>query len=177
MKAVITAADLPELPMEWVTQGPAGVDVGANQRVILAREKALYHGHAFAAVAASTREIAVEAGKLIEVEWEVLEPVLSIDQALAADAPILHEGQEDGGMGPPVEGDTNITNQIVFEGGDLDAGWADADVVVEGVFETPMVHQGYIEPHACLVNAVRTARPRSGARPRGPSASRTRPRP
>ena len=153
VKAVITAADLPELPMEWIAQGPAGVDLGANQRVILAREKALYHGHAFAAVAASTREIAVEAGKLIEVEWEVLEPVLSIDQALAADAPILHEGQKTEGMGPPVEGDTNITNQIVFEGGDLDAGWADADVVVEGVFETPMVHQGYIEPHACLVNA------------------------
>ena len=132
VKAVITAADLPELPMEWVAQGPAGVDVGANQRVILAREKALYHGHAFAAVAASTREIAVEAGKLIEVEWEVLEPVLSIDQALAADAPILHEGQKTEGMGPPVEGDTNITNQIVFEGGDLDAGWADAVCVPRG---------------------------------------------
>ena len=153
VKAVITAADFPELPMSWVSQGPAGVDTGANQRVILAREKVLYHGHAFAAVAAATREIAIEAGKLIEVEWEVLEPVLSIDQALADDAPILHEGQATEGMGPPVEGDTNITNQIVFEGGDLDAGWSEADVVVEGVFETPMVHQGYIEPHACLVNA------------------------
>ncbi len=152
VKAVITAADFPEIPMTWVSQGPAGVDVGANQRVVLAREKVLYHGHAFAAVAASTREIAVEAGKLIEVEWEVLPPVLSIDQALAADAPILHEGQATEGAGPPVEGDTNIANQIVFEGGDLEAGWAEADVVVEGEFETPMVHQGYIEPHACLVN-------------------------
>ena len=153
VKAVITAEDLPELPMSWVSQGPAGVDSGANQRVILAREKALYHGHAFAAVAAATREIAVEAGRLIEVEWEVLPPVLSIDQALAEDAPILHEGQKTEGAGPPVEGDTNITNQIVFEGGDLDAGFADADLVVEGEFETPMVHQGYIEPHACLANA------------------------
>ena len=153
VKAVITAEDLPELPMSWVSQGPAGIDVGANQRVILAREKVLYHGHAFAAVAATTREAAIEAGELIEVEWEVLSPVLSIDAALAADAPILHEGQMTEGAGPPVEGDTNITNQIVFEGGDLDAGFAEADLVVEGVFETEMVHQGYIEPHACLVNA------------------------
>ncbi|MEM9178009.1 MAG: xanthine dehydrogenase family protein molybdopterin-binding subunit [Myxococcota bacterium] len=153
VKAVITAADLPEVPMKWIAQGPGGVDPGANQRVILAREKVLYHGHAFAAVAATSREIAVEAGRLIDVEWEVLEPVLSIDQALADAAPVLHEGQRTEGAGPPVEGDTNITNQIVFEGGDLDAGWAAADVVVEGEFETPMVHQGYIEPHACLANA------------------------
>ena len=91
--------------------------------------------------------------KLVEVEWEVLKPVLSIEEALAPGAPILHEGQPTMGDGEKPEGDSNITNQILFEGGDLDAGFAEADVIVEGTFETSMVHQGYIEPHATLANA------------------------
>lgn len=153
VRAVITAADFPDLPMHWIAAGPAGIDAGANSRTILAREKVLFHGHAYAAIAASTLEIAREAAKLIEVEWEVLKPVLSLAEALAPDAPILHEGQGTEGQGDSLpEGDSNITNQLSFEGGDLDAGFAEADVIVEGTFETPMVHQGYIEPHACLAN-------------------------
>jgi CO/xanthine dehydrogenase Mo-binding subunit len=153
VRAVITAADLPDIPMQWIQAGPAGVDFGANSRTILAREKVLYHGHAFAAVAASSAEIAREAGKLIEVDWEVLAPVLSIAEAMAPDAPILHEGQLTEGADPKPEGDTNISSQVRFDGGDLEAGFSEADVIVEGSFETPMVHQGYIEPHACLANA------------------------
>ena len=102
---------------------------------------------------ATTVEIAREAADLIQVEWEVLKPVLSIEQALAPDAPILHEGQETLGTVEMPEIDSNITNHVLFEGGDLQAGFAQADVIVEGWFETPMVHQGYIEPHACLANA------------------------
>jgi len=153
VRAVITADDFPNVPMKWIPSGPTGIDFGASSRTVMAREKVLFHGHAFAAVAAATREIAEEAGKLIEVEFEVLKPVLSIEEALAPDAPILHEGQEVQGAGDKPEGDSNITNQVLFEGGELDAGFAEADVVVEGLFETPMVHQGYIEPHACLANA------------------------
>ena len=67
VRAVITAEDFPNLPQEWIGAGPAGIDLGANSRVILAREKALYRGHAFAAVAASTVEIARGAASLIEV--------------------------------------------------------------------------------------------------------------
>ena len=152
VRAVITAADLPDIPMDWIPAGPTGIDFGANSRTILAREKALFHGHAYAAIAATSVEIAREAAELVEVEWEVLEPVLSLEQALAPGAPILHEGQGTMGDGEKPEGDTNITSQVIFEGGDLEAGFAEADVIVEGVFETPMVHQGYIEPHACLAN-------------------------
>jgi len=153
VRAVITAADFPDVPMGWIPAGSTGIDFGANQRTILAREKVLYHGHAFAAVAASTREIALAAGELIDVEWEVLTPVLSLEQALAPDAPILHEGQETMGDGDKPEGDSNISSQVLFEGGDIEAGFAESDLIVEGHFDTPMVHQGYIEPHACLANA------------------------
>ncbi len=153
VRAVVTAADFPDLPMQWIGAGPAGVDFGANQRVCMAREKALFHGHPFAAVAATTVEAAREAADLIRVEWEVLKPVLSIREALAADAPILHEGQATEGPLEAPPGDNNVTNQICFDGGDLEAGFAEADIIVEGEFETPMVHQGYIEPHACLANS------------------------
>lgn len=152
VRAVITAEDFPDVPMNWIPAGSTGIDFGANQRTVIAREKVLYHGHAFAAVAAVSDEIAREAGKLISVQWEVLEPVLSIEAALAPSAPILHEGQKTEGSGDLPESDSNITNQVLFEGGDLDGGFAEADVIVEGHFETPMVHQGYIEPHACLAN-------------------------
>ena len=153
VRAVITADDFPDIPMDWIPAGPTGIDFGANARTVMAKEKALFHGHAFAAVAATSIDVAREAAKLVEVEWEVLEPVLTLAEALAPNAPILHEGQPTMGGGEKPEGDSNITNQILFEGGDLDAGFAEADVIVEGEFETPMVHQGYIEPHACLANA------------------------
>jgi CO/xanthine dehydrogenase Mo-binding subunit len=153
VRAVLTAADFPEIPMGWIPAGPTGIDFGANARTILAHEKVLFHGHAYAAIAATTVDIAREAAELVEVEWEVLKPVLSIEEALAPGAPILHEGQPTMGDGEKPEGDSNITNQILFEGGDLDAGFAEADVIVEGTFETSMVHQGYIEPHATLANA------------------------
>jgi CO/xanthine dehydrogenase Mo-binding subunit len=153
VRAVITAADFPELPMEAIAAGPAVIDFGANARTILANEKVLFHGHAYAAVAATTIDIAREAAKLVEAKFEVLEPVLSLEAALAPGAPILHEGQETLGDGDKPLGDSNITNQILFAGGDIEAGFAEADVIVEGTFETPMVHQGYIEPHACLANA------------------------
>lgn len=153
VRAIVTGADFPDIPMTPTPQGPVAIDPGASLRVVMAKEKVLFHGHVFAAVAATTADAARAAGELIRVEWEVLEPVLAIDQALAPNAPILHEGQPTVGADPKPEGDTNISNQVCFEDGDLEAGFAQADVIVEGEFETPMVHQGYIEPHACLANA------------------------
>ena len=152
VRAVVTRDDFPDIPIGWIPAGSTGVDLGANARTVMAREKALFHGHAFAAVAATTELAAREAGKLIKVEWEVLTPVMSLEQALAKDAPILHEEQETKGDHPTPEGNSNIANQVCFEGGDIAAGFEEADVIVEGHFETPMVHQGYIEPHACLAN-------------------------
>ena len=152
VKAVATAADLPNIPCEWMGELSGGIDFGEISRNVLAREKVLYHGHAVAAVAATTLEQAQQACKLIVVDYEQLEPVMSLERALAQDAPILHEDQAPIGAKPLPEGPTNVARRIVISGGDLEAGFAEADIVLEREFKTPMVHQGYIEPHACLVN-------------------------
>ncbi|MAG34062.1 MAG: oxidoreductase [Deltaproteobacteria bacterium] len=154
VKAVMTSEDLPRVPVGWSGDIAYGMDPGEMALNIMAREKVYYHGHAVAAVAATTLEQAREACKRIEVEYEPLEHVLTIDRALAPDAPIIHEDQEVMGDPPLPEGPTNIARRIVYADGNLERGFAEAEVVVEGAFETPMVHQGYIEPHACLVTAL-----------------------
>jgi len=150
VKAVLTAEDLPALASRWLGGVEQGMDPSELSANILARGKVLYHGHAVAAVAATTIEQAREACRMIEVRYEPLEPVLTIERALAPDAPILHEDQAPMGVEPLPQGPTNIARRIVLQGGDLEQGLGEADFVVEGEFEMPMVHQGYIEPHACV---------------------------
>ena len=118
---------------------------------ILARDKVLYHGHAVAAVAARTPRIAEEAVALIEVEYEVLPPVLSLDVAMQEDATLVRENlrTNDDESKPP----SNIASIQKFERGDVDKGFAAADVVVEEEFRVPSAHQGYIEPHACVATS------------------------
>jgi len=158
VRAVITGADLPALPSRWRGSVEQGMDFGELAANIIAREKVLYHGHVVAAVAATSEYIAREACKLVEVEYEVLEPVMTLDRALARDAPLLHPEQEPMGFDPPPEVPSNNARRITFQGGDLDAGFRDAEVVIEREFETPMVHQGYIEPHACIVRTAEDGR-------------------
>jgi CO/xanthine dehydrogenase Mo-binding subunit len=87
--AVITARDLPETSAK-IAIGEAAIDLRDIADNVMARTKVLYHGHAVAAVAATTLDIARRAAETIAVVYEVLEPVMSIDRAIAADAPILH---------------------------------------------------------------------------------------
>jgi len=143
VKAVVTAADLPE-----VAPGRGAINFADLSRNVLAREKALYHGHAVAAVAAVSPEIAERALAEIEVDYEPLPAAVDLDAALAADAPILHEGRAPKGMEP--NGPGNIAARVEFARGDLQRGFAEADIVLEKCFRTQTVHQGYIEPHAVL---------------------------
>jgi CO/xanthine dehydrogenase Mo-binding subunit len=145
VKAVATSADLPE-------QKPGGqpTDMYDLTRNVLAREKVLYEGHPVAAVAATTERIAEEALGLIRVEYERLPPVLTIDRAIAPDAPLLHEGQTCSGADPKPAGPTNVAERVAFGRGDVDKAFAEADIVIEREFTTPTVHQGYIEPFACI---------------------------
>ena len=113
---------------------------------VLAGEKVLYVGHPVAALAATSAHAAQEALSLIEVEYEVLEAVMDIDAALAAGAPVLHERPV-----TPVErggefAGTNIVSHIHFAHGDIEGGFAAADVIIEREYRTQTVHQGYIEP-------------------------------
>src|SRR5207249_7346804 len=89
VKAVITGRDIPE-NFGNVSLGEVMFDMHDIGDNVLAHDKALYHGHAVAAVAATTIDIAREAAKRIKVTYERLEPVLTIERAVAPDAPILH---------------------------------------------------------------------------------------
>ncbi|MCE2392552.1 MAG: xanthine dehydrogenase family protein molybdopterin-binding subunit [Proteobacteria bacterium] len=149
VEAVLTGADLPELDARSMpgTDGRISVrDLGHN---CIARDRVLYHGHAVAAVAATRLEIAREALGRIDVVYERLEPVLSLERALEPDAPVLHEhlpGRARGLQDAP----GNVAGRVAFKQGDLEQGFAEAEVVLEREFSTEMVHQGYIEPHACV---------------------------
>ena len=137
VKAVVTSADLPDL-----TNGNTGLyDTLEN---CMARDRALYDGHAVAAVAAIDKSTAKKALKLIKVTYEKLPHVTDVDEALKPGAPAVQPrySQE----GKPV----NFVGQGEFGHGDIDKGFAEADVIVERSYKTGQTHQGYIEPHACL---------------------------
>ena len=150
--AVITADDLPEIASEdsKVGEGPTNFrDLSQN---VMARGKVLYHHHAVAAVAATTTALAQQALGLIEVDYEVLQPVLDGDFAQSPEAPILHDDLFTRGVKPRPEKPSNIASKVVMGTGDAEEGLSKADIVVEREFKTAAVHQGYIEPHAVVAS-------------------------
>lgn len=154
VKAIVTRDDFVDQPSEFVPAGEMLMNYRDLVRNIMAREKVLYEGHAVAAVAATSASIAKQALKLIEVEYEVLPHVLDVDEAMQPDAPLLHEGMITQGVEPAPANPSNIAKRVEFSLGDVEKGFAEADVVIEREFKTKPVHQGYIEPHACLANVA-----------------------
>ncbi|MFM8989397.1 MAG: xanthine dehydrogenase family protein molybdopterin-binding subunit, partial [Alphaproteobacteria bacterium] len=154
VKAVVTSADFVEQENRIVPAGEMQVNLRDVTRNVMAREKALYHGHAVAAVAATTDAIAREALRLIEVRYRVLPHVVDVEDAMKPGAPILHDHLRTDGVEPRPTEPSNVAKRIDFAKGDAAKGFAAADVVVERRFRTAPVHQGYIEPHACLASAA-----------------------
>ena len=150
VEAVLTGADFPSLPPDPGPRGWGRVDMRDLTRNLMATDKALYHGHAVAAVAAVSPQLAQEALSLIRVDYEVLPAVLDAGEALEPGAPVLHEDLLTAGIDPPPSQPSNLAQRYQFERGDVEAGFATADVVVEREFRTQAVHQGYIEPHAVV---------------------------
>ena len=151
--AVATSADFPIVdnrPMDFA-------EVQGNARMIaenmLAVNKALYVGHAVAAVCAVSQHVAEEALALVEVDYEVLPTVLTWREAMADDATLLHDDMttyfrmERFSRGDDTGVKSNVAGHIQHTVGDVEAGFADSDIVIEREFETQTVHQGYIEPH------------------------------
>ncbi len=151
VKAVITAADIGHKRMgrqlfDWP---------------VLAYDVVRFIGDRVAAVAAETREAAEEAARLVEVEYEELDPVLTPPEALADGAPVLHPEWNEyhylaytgSGKTNPVLPNPNMHAFNVLAKGerDLDALFANAYRTYEHVFHTPRQHCGYLEPHATLV--------------------------
>ncbi len=150
VKAVVTSADFPEQASEFVGPERVQVNFAHMTRNIMAREKAMYEGHALAAVAATSSEIADEALSLIDVSYKILPHVIDVMQAIEPGAPLLHDDMITRGVDPAPSEPSNISKRTEFSLGDLEVGFAQADVVIEREFTTAPVHQGYIEPHACL---------------------------
>ncbi|MCY4088401.1 MAG: xanthine dehydrogenase family protein molybdopterin-binding subunit [Actinomycetia bacterium] len=152
VKAAVTRDDFEDLPSEFVPAGEMLVNYRDMVRNVMAREKALYEGHAVAAVAATSAAVARQALSLIEVDYEPLPHVIDVLEAMEPDAPLLHEDLVTAGVEPPPEAPSNIAKRLSFTLGDSEAGLEEADLVVEREFTTRPVHQAYIEPHACVAN-------------------------
>ena len=152
VKSVMTSADIPEPENRPVAVGEMMINFGDLCRNVMAREKVFYDGHAVAAVAANTVAIAEQAAALIEIDYEVLPHVIDVADAIKEDAPVLHDHLFTGGVDPKPEKASNIANKVSFGMGDVEAGFGQADVIVERNFTTQAVHQGYIEPHAVVAD-------------------------
>ena len=152
VKAVLTRDDFPDLPSEFEPAGEIVVNFRDMNRNIMAREKALYDGHAVAAVAATSASIAKKALKLIEVDYEPLPHVIDVVEAMKPDAPLLYEDMYTQGVEPTPDKPSNVAKRVEFAFGDTEAGFKQAEVIVEREFNTKPVHQGYIEPHACVAS-------------------------
>ena len=141
VKAVVTAKDFVMQDDDYLR------DIQEN---CMATGKALYDGHAIAAVAAVSPEVAKAALKLIKVTYKTLPHVTDVDAAMRPDAPVVQDGRSLETV--PAGMSANVTHHSEFGHGDLISGFARADLIVERSFTTAATHQGYIEPHACLAS-------------------------
>ena len=140
--AVITAADVP------------GEKTRKDPVCPLAVEKVVFAGQPVAAVAAADPDIAEEALSLIEVEYEALPPLTDAFEAMQPGAPLIHPGlytnlNTEDRKGKAAE-PSNITWQLEFGRGDVEAGFKAADIVQENTFHTQTVHHGYLEPQVTV---------------------------
>ena len=150
--AVITTSDMPDLVDKMADLGEGVVNMAHLGDNVLAREKVLYKGQAVAAVAASDVHVAAEAIEKIKVEYEPLPAVTWVLDAMHEDAPLLHDNVFTDDMGKKSEKPSNVDKEIHFLKGDVEQGFAAADIVIEREFKTATVHQGYIEPHVATAD-------------------------
>jgi len=130
VEAVVTSADVP---------GVDGFGVFVHDQPVMARDKVRYVGEAIAAVAAVDLETAKQAVRLITVTYDDLPAVFDPEQALRPGAPVIHDDAAD-----------NLVKHIPIRKGDIEKGFADADLIVEHSFETQAVEHAYLEPEAGL---------------------------
>ncbi len=124
----------------------------------LARGKTIYMGEPVAVVAASDVETARRAARAIEIDYEPLAAVLTIDEALATGAPLVHEDLANYAKIAPSFSEGNVLWQCRLEEGKIDSAWSQCDVIVEDVFETAAQHHMYMEPCGALAEIDRGGR-------------------
>ncbi len=142
VKAVITANDVSDIL----------IGLKLRDLPILARNEVRFAGEKVAAVAAVDEETAREALELIDVEYEVLPALLEVKEAMRDGAALVHENLHTySGLPSPVK-QTNVFLHETFTKGDAGSGFSQADLILEQTFTTPIVHQGYMETHAAMVD-------------------------
>jgi CO/xanthine dehydrogenase Mo-binding subunit len=154
VRAVIVAADIPGLKKKAPTRAHA----------VLAIDRVVFVGQPVAAVAADELAIAEEACDLIQVDYEVLPAAVDPLDAMQVGAPpvaeagteadtseaLAHSGVAAAKSEAKPSKAVNISQQAKINRGDLAKAFAESDVVIEKTYRIPMVHQGYLEPHAVL---------------------------
>jgi len=148
VRAVITAADFP----------PVRYGMFLKDQSVFARDKVRYVGEKVAAVAAVDLETAQEAVNLIDVEYEELVPIFDPFEALKPDAARIHEEIDEYETVLDLVKYHNVCSMSGVKRGNVEEGFAEADFIFEDTFTTPMVHQGYLEPHACVARADASGR-------------------
>jgi xanthine dehydrogenase molybdenum-binding subunit len=136
VKAVLTHENVPRV-LHYGSPQPRAVSLGKDQYIL--DRKVRYWGEGVAAVAAVSEEIAEEALDLIDVEYEELPRAITVEQALAPGAPRIHE-----------RADNLVADPVVVRRGDIERGFAQADVIVEGTFELGRPTPAYMEPNVCV---------------------------
>ena len=143
---VLTHQDLPRVPYSTAGQSdpiPGPLDCYSLDT------KVRFVGDRVAFVAAESEEIAEKALKAIEVEYELLEPVLDSREAMKSGAPVIHD-QEDYVQFADSDPTRNLAAEIRIDIGDVEEGFSAADHIFEAEYEVPKVQQAHIEPHAVV---------------------------
>lgn len=142
VKAVISGRDV----------NPRLVGASLKDMPVLAQDRVRYIGEEVAAVAAVDADTAEEAIALIQVDYEELPAVFDPLAALESSAPLIHPDYANY-EGPSAKAPElrNVQTLVQQSKGDIDHGFAESDFIFDNCFQTQAVHQGYIEPHACLV--------------------------
>ena len=136
---------------------------------VLARDKVLFVGEKVAAVAAVDPDVAEEALLLIDVEYEELPAVFDPMEAMTDAAPTLHENLASyPGLPRPMSSVNNVFAHNVWDKGEIEQGFAESDLVFEHTFTTQLMHQAYLEPHACVVDIDADGRVQVWANNKGP---------
>jgi CO/xanthine dehydrogenase Mo-binding subunit len=134
VEAIVTSADLPDPGNRIAELGEGAINLRHLSCNVLAREKALYRGHAVAAVAALNPHVAEEALALIQVDYEPLPPVIDVRAAMKENAPLLHDNLVTESLGKAAAKPSNVAKHFQFKLGDIEKGFAAAAVVIEREF-------------------------------------------
>ena len=151
--AVLTAQDLPQ------------IEPSSRRRLMLARERVIFVGQPVAMILAENESAAQDALEYVRVDYEPLPAAMTFDEAIKEDAPLVwpdgipgatddagdHGADVDGGSGDEApKRRSNVADEAIHEGGDVERAFAEAAVTLERSISTPMAHQNAIETHGII---------------------------